>query len=148
MDDDEEDKPSFRTVVMDQIAVLRKQLDKPEEAKPSTSIEETVASPVNVPLSPTSRPLPQPWRSSEQHIRFRPALRNDPSKYFTSRNTLDALKVRRAYANAANAANALRVPGGFGEDDPFSQVPPLPGSANDFLANNTLPGISGYWTSN
>ncbi|KAE9410154.1 P-loop containing nucleoside triphosphate hydrolase protein [Gymnopus androsaceus JB14] len=75
MDDDEEDKPSFRTVVMDQIAVLRKQLDKPlkDEAKPSTSIEEN-----------TQTVTSQSVFLSHRHHVLSPSLGVAPSNIFAS----------------------------------------------------------------
>lgn len=147
---DDEEKPSFRSVLMEQIEVLRKQLDKPKEAvKPPISIEgstQAASSPGNVPLSPISRPLPHPWRRPTQSRSGFDSLHPLQSRYGTG---ILPGSVQYDCDPSQAHMHPLRVPGGFGgEDDPLSLfVPPLPGSANNYLANHSLPGMSGYWTS-
>jgi len=155
--DEDEEKPSFRSILMEQIDVLRQQLDKPkDEAK---VVAEAAPSPVNIPLPPVSRPLPHPWRQTRsdqiQAIHngtFNPfapaAAMNVPPVY----DNEPAVWQRRAAHDAVVAhtrshINSLRVPGSFGEDDSmsfFSHIPSFPGSANGSPVNR-LPGIQGYW---
>lgn len=141
---------------MEQIEALRKQLDKPKDAK---VIAEPASSPVNIPLPPVSRPLPHPWRQTRSDqiqaihngtfnpfapagaMNLAPVHDNEPAVW-QRRATRDA-----AVAHTRSYINSLRVPGSFGEDDStsfFSDIPSLPGSANNSSLNR-LPGIQGYW---
>ncbi|KAJ3736527.1 P-loop containing nucleoside triphosphate hydrolase protein [Lentinula guzmanii] len=157
---DEDDQPSFDSVLMEQIEVLRKQLDKPQEVKLSLSPGERTQAPRrNAPLPPISRPLPQ--------LRIRTqlnAIRRQPSNESTASpmlflppspppmsmmppNLEDAdARFQRDFESTLGVLrtrfDALQVPGSFGncEEDDLGRV--LSPSRN---VGNHLPGISGYW---
>jgi transitional endoplasmic reticulum ATPase len=162
--DENEDKPSFRTVLMEQIDVLRKQLDKPEAVIPAVSIEEGKAQdlpslPVVVP--PISRPLPHPGRRFyTENIRRQTTSGNGASQVivppsppllpigpFDPRSAEAQHQLNSDMMALRARLSALRVPGGFGnpEEDEFA-IPSLHiPSPQSQSVNRSLPGMSGYW---
>ncbi|KAJ4478316.1 P-loop containing nucleoside triphosphate hydrolase protein [Lentinula aciculospora] len=154
---DEDEKSPFGSVLMDQIDILSKQLDKPKEAKVLPSPKEKI----QTHLAPISRPLPQPGTRARINDLRRQSnnVSNDTPMVFVPPSPpsppilpmmLQPHDGQRQFDSNMRALrahfNALQVPGSFGncnEDDldPFFIRVPSP-SQN---VGNNLPGISGFW---
>ncbi|KAF9076842.1 P-loop containing nucleoside triphosphate hydrolase protein [Rhodocollybia butyracea] len=151
---EDEEKPSFASVLMQQIDVLRKQLDKPQEAKLSPEMKpHTTRS--------FSRPLPYPGRRTQHVDAIRRQFTNGADASTQSRVFVppsppllptfqphDAPSTRQRKLDSdmhdlVARINALRVPGSFvvcDEDDVGLTLPSPPQSSS-----SSLPGIPGYW---
>ncbi|KIK67948.1 hypothetical protein GYMLUDRAFT_36752 [Collybiopsis luxurians FD-317 M1] len=156
---EDEEKPSFRSVLLRQIDILRKQLDKPKQLAVTTSAEGDAGTASSSPAQYMGRYS----RVQTEALRHQNVSGNGvSSKIFVTQpprvlpsvppfNPRNVESQHRFDSDVKALRARIQVPGSFGSSEEYefgrpsiSYVPsssPPPRSA----ANDTLPGIPGFW---
>ncbi|KAJ3756439.1 P-loop containing nucleoside triphosphate hydrolase protein [Lentinula raphanica] len=164
---DEDDRSPFRAVLMEQIDVLRKQLDKPQTAKTAPASREFVRPSRNdAPLAQVSRALPLLGNRAQLDPAIRRPTSNGnvnpvicvppspPTSISMNHQNLEDDETKRRsqlvaiHAQIESIRESLRVPGGFGNIEEDDQVTSRMLSLSSPRSQNpgrNLPGVAGYW---
>ncbi|KAF5390598.1 hypothetical protein D9757_002633 [Collybiopsis confluens] len=155
---EDEDKPSFRTVLLKQIDALRKQLDTPKKVVPAPSRSTSGSSESRMNLVPH----PRSHRERDSEVLSEAIRRQIPSQDGLSSRIFvpppppllppraPPLHPTRLESEMNNLRSHIQIPGGFNssqEDDfghTFSYLPSQPNRSRGSV-DNSLPGISGFW---